>query len=318
MNVAALISPRAWRDRAVEAVWRLAPGLPADPVTFTWPVDREVLQEVRVRWPRVYQWPPRAIIGEQLYHGLRRFVAVERVELAQPYQGCIVCEVVVRGRARRVVFETKDYADLEEPAYQDADLHFKMEFRLGGYGARDRLLPGGYVSADRSLYTYLPRLRRMRDELPPRWEVYGRYGLSLEKRQRPLEILRDARAFTFYGGAGKVRYSAYLREMARASICIDLPSMSSIPFRVIDLLAVGSCAVGPPHTNQLLMPLQDGVHVTYCRSDYSDLEEVCAELLADQERQRRLIANSRAFFNAYVHRDQQTSYYLQHCLARLG
>jgi hypothetical protein len=158
----------------------------------------------------------------------------------------------------------------------------------------------------------------MRDELPPLYEVYGRYGLSMEKRRRPLEILQTTRAFSFYGGTGKVRYSAYLREMARARICIDLPSMSSIPFRVIDLLAVGSCSVGPPHTNQLLRPLENGVHVTYCKPDYSDLEEVCVALLKDDDRRRQLVANSRAFFDAYVHRDQQTSFYLHHMLERFN
>lgn len=317
MNWSSLLSPRVWAHRAHERVWQLAPGAPCDPVTRNWIVDPDALAATVVRWPTTYQWKPRRILGDQILSALRRHVRVELRDVPQRYHGVINFEVDIDGKRHRVNVETSDYPELNETAYADAELHFKMEYRLEGYGERDRLLPGSYVNADRVIYRYLPRLRRMRDQLPPAFQVYGRYGLSMEKRRRPLEILRNSSRFDFAGGEGKVRYSRFLEEVARARVCIDLPSMSSITFRMIDYLAIGTCIVGPPHTCQLLHPFVDGVHVAYCRADYSDLEEVCAHYLEHDEERAELVRNSRAFFDAYVHRDQLASYYLYHCIQRL-
>jgi hypothetical protein len=258
------------------------------------------------------------MIGQQVLEAMGRHVRTEIGDLPQPYERVINVEFVVGDRTYRVMIETSDYPELNERAYADADLHFKMEYRKEGYGARDRLLPGGYVPNDPALYTYLPRLRAIRDNEPPRYAVSGRYGLSMEKRRKPLEILHASRRFDFYGGEGKVRYSRYLRETAQSRVCIDLPSMSSITFRMIDYLAIGTCIVGPPHTNQMQVPFENGVHVAYCRPDYADLEDVCAYYLEHEEARRALIANSRAFFDRYLHRDQLGPYYLHHCLARFA
>ena len=258
------------------------------------------------------------MIGQQVLEAMGRHVRTEIGDLPQPYERVINVEFVVGDRTYRVMIETSDYPELNERAYADADLHFKMEYRKGGYGARDRLLPGGYVPNDPALYTYLPRLRAIRDNERPRYAVSGRYGLSMEKRRKPLEILHASRRFDFYGGEGKVRYSRYLRETAQSRVCIDLPSMSSITFRMIDYLAIGTCIVGPPHTNQMQVSFENGVHVAYCRSDYADLEDVCAYYLEHEEARRALIANSRAFFDRYLHRDQLGPYYLHHCLARFA
>jgi hypothetical protein len=304
----------------LEGYWQLFPRGSVDPVSLTWPVDREALKEVEIRWPngRSYAWAKRKMWGDQVRDALRRMARVVEVDLPQPHKGVINFEFVHRGRSRRVVLETSDYAPLNEEAYRDCDLCFKMEFSLEGYGARDHLLPGGYVNADAVIYRYLPRLRAVRDFAPPAYDVHGRFGLSFEKRRRPMEILGASSQFRFYGGQGKVRYRRFLDEVARSRVCIDLPSMSSITFRMVDYLAIGSCVVGPPHTNQLLMPFENGVHCAYCRPDYSDLEEVCVHYLTHDEERLALIRNSRAFFDAFVHRDQMASYYLRHCLERLG
>lgn len=310
---------RTLRDRAFETGWQVGSRTHRiDPVRLTWKVEPERLAEIVVRWPATYEWAPRRIWGAQVLAALRRYVRCEIHDIPQPYRGVINFDVVIAGRRHAVGLETSDYPDLNEDAYQAADLYFKQEYQLGGYGDRERLLPGGYVNADAVIYRYLHRLRRLRDKAPTRYEVHGRYGLSLEKRRRPLEILRSSSAFTFFGGEGKVRYSRFLSEIAQARVCIDLPSMSSITFRMMDYCAIGSCIVGPPHTNQLTMPFQDGVHVAYCRPDYSDLEERCVYYLEHEDERRQLIANSRAFFDAYLHRDQVGSYLLHECLRFLN
>lgn len=317
MTLKSLLSPDAWRERVVEQVWQRAPGPELEPVMLKWPVDPRVLADVEVRWPGKYAWEPRRILGDQVRAGFSRWVRVVDADLPQPFQGAFNVEFVRGGRVSKVVIETSDYAPLNEEAYAWADLHFKMEFAREGYGPRDHLLPGSYVNNDAVIYRYLARLRQLRDEAPPLYEVHGRFGLSLEKRRPALEVLRNARRFSWYGGEGKVRYRAFLEEVARSRVVIDLPSMSSMTFRLMDYLAIGCCIVGPPHTCQLLAPFEDGVHVAYCRPDYSDLEDVCAYYLEHDEERLALIRNSRRFFDDNVHRDQVATYYLHHCLERL-
>ena len=309
--------PRTWLDKGVELAWRALPGPPAPRPRPTWPVDREALQDVVVRWPWV-EWKARRMIGVQVRHWLSHYVETVDAPIAQPYDRVIAFEVDIRGRRHRVMVETSDYAELNEAAYADSELYFKMEFAKDGYGDRERLLPGGYTPNDLAIYRYLPRLRAMRDQEPPLYDVSGRYGLSMEKRRIPMEILRNSKRFSFYGGEGKVRYSRYLREVARSKVCIDLPSMSSVTFRMIDYLAVGTAIVGPPHTNRMIEPFIDGVHVAYCQPDYSDLEDVCVRLLDDENRRRELVRNSRAFFDTYLHPVQLGAYYAHHILRVLG
>jgi hypothetical protein len=314
-------SPSLWREWAGEFAWQAtAPDHTIARDKLTWPVSDRDLERISIRWPNKASYPylPRKAMGDQVLAALRRFLPVAEVPLEQPFDKCINIEVTIDGRTHMVVIETSDYAPLNETAYEKADLHFKMEFSKEGYGHRPRLLPGGYVNADSVIYKYLPRLRQMRDEQPPEFEVYGRYGLSMEKRRRPIELLRATTSFAYYGGTGKVRYSKYLQEAALSRICIDLPSMSSVTWRMIDLLAIGSCIVGPPHTNQMQVPFENGVHVAYCREDYSDLIEVCRHYLDHEAEARKLVVQSRSFFDTYLHRDQLAAYYIHQCLKHLS
>ena len=315
-----LLSPIAWKERAIESAWAINPRGTTDPVTRTWPFDPALLKDVTINWPdpSSYRFAPRRMLGDQILAALRQYHRVREMPIDQPYDGVVNFEFWRAGRRFRVILETSDYAELNEKAYADADLHFKMEFALTGYGTRDRLLPGGYVNAGPEIYHYLPRLRQIRDQAAPRYEVHGRFGLSMEKRRRPIELLRAAKGFAFFGGEGKVRYRRFLEEVALSKVCIDLPSMSSVTFRMIDYLAIGCAVVGPPHTNRMIEPFQEGVHVTYCRPAYEDLEEVVVSLLRDEDRRRSLIANTRAFFDAVLHRRQLGSYYLHMCLKHLA
>ena len=308
--------PRTWLDKGLELTWRTFPGS-TGPMQITWPVDREALKDVVVRWPWV-EWKARRMMGVQVRFWLDHYVRTVDADIPQPYDRVINFEVDIRGSRHAVMVETSDYPDLNETAYADAELYFKMEFAKAGYGDRDRLLPGGYTPNDLAIYRYLPRLRALRDHAAPLYEVSGRYGLSMEKRRKPMEILRGSTRFSYYGGEGKVRYSRYLREAARSKVCIDLPSMSSVTFRMIDYLAIGSCIVGPPHTNKMIEPFVDGEHVAYCKPDYSDLEAVCVHYLENEDERRKLIRNSRAFFDTYLHPRQLGAYYVYNMLAKLG
>jgi hypothetical protein len=318
MNLTSLVSPGYWSGRALDAYWRWQATAPSSPpASLSWPVDRELLQEVAITWPATYGWAPFRNWGEPLRLALSRFVKTTFAEIPQPHEGVITFLLGHGQRTFRINVEVSDYLDLNESAYADADLHFKMQYRLEGYGERDRLLPGGYLNNHPDIYEFLPHLRRLRDTTPPLYDVHGRFGLSFEARRRALEILQASSAFRFFGGQTKVRYGSFLREVARSKVCIDLPSYSPITFRLIDYLAVGSCVIGPPHHSQLHVPLQDRIHIVYCKPDYSDLEDLCTYYLRHHHEREAVVCSSRAYFDAFLHRDQLAAYYLTHCMQRL-
>jgi hypothetical protein len=317
MTLASIISPRYWGGRALDSYWRwqASANLPS-PGVLTWPLDSDVLNEVAITWPRAYGWAPFKNWGEQLQYALSRLVKTTLGDIPQPYEGVIGFELSYRGRRFRINVEVSDYLDLNEAAYDNADIHFKMQYKLEGYGKRDRLLPGGYLNNHCDIYAFLPHLRDLRDRTSPLYDVHGRFGLSFDTRRRALDILHSSSAFRFFGGQKKVRYGAFLREVARSRICIDLPSYSPVTFRLIDYLAVGACIIGPIHQSRLHVPLLDGVHVVHCKSDYSDLEELCVYYLDHESERAALVERSAKFFDAYLKRDQLAAYYLSSC-ARL-
>lgn len=302
----------------MDAYWRWQAPDESQPAGLTWPLDRELLREVSIIWPAVYEWAPFRHWGEQLRSALSRFVPTTIGDVPQPYKGVIVFTLTHRRRRFRINVEVSDYLDLNEAAYDHADLHFKMQYRLEGYGERDRLVPGGYLNNHPDIYAFLPRLRALRDQAPPLYDVHGRFGLSFEVRRKALEILGASAAFRFLGGQAKVRYGSFLREVARARICIDLPGYGPIAFRLVDYLAIGSCVIGPPHAARLHVPLQDRVHVVYCKPDYSDLEELCVYYLGHDHERDALVRNSRRFFDTYLQRDQLAAYYLSRCIGLLA
>jgi hypothetical protein len=61
------------------------------------------------------------------------------------------------------------------------------------------------------------------------------------------------------------------------------------------------------------VPLEDRVHVVYCKPDYSDLEELCVYYLRNEPARRALVQNSRRFFDSFLHGGQLAAYYLSHC-----
>jgi len=318
VNLQALLSPQYWSGRAVDAYWRWQTASGEESGPPTWPLDRELLRDVSITWPAVYEWAPFKNWGEPLRLALSRLVSTSIGDVPQPYKGVIVFLLTHRGRRFRVNVEVSDYLDLNEEAYDQADLHFKMQYRLEGYGARDRLLPGGYLNNHPDIYAFLPHLRAVRAAAPPLYDVHGRFGLSFEARRKALAILRASSAFNFMGGQTKVRYGSFLREVARSRICIDLPSYSPITFRLIDYQAIGCCIIGPPHQSRLHVPLEDRVHLVYCKPDYSDLEELCVHYLRQDSERQLLVDNSQRFFDSFLSRRQLASYYLSHCTRLLA
>ena len=164
------------------------------------------------------------------------------------------------------------------------------------------------------------RLRRLRDARNFQFDVYGRFSTEFagETRRRAIELLSDQNQFRFEGGLRKVKYLDFLKEIARAKICIDLPGEGDLCFRLINYLAVGACIIGPPPRTTLHAPLVDRVHLAYAKPDLSNLIDVCSYYLENDDAREEMSRNSRRFFDEYLHKDNLAAYYLRSCLDRLG
>jgi hypothetical protein len=132
-----------------------------------------------------------------------------------------------------------------------------------------------------------------------------------------MAILNGQQKFAFLGGLVKKKYADYLKEIAGARICIDLPGTGDFCFRLVEYLALGSCIIGPPHRTALPVPLIDRRHIVYTRDDLSDLTELCDYYLRNEAAREELCHNSRQYFDQHLNRDSLIAYYLRVCLERL-
>lgn len=319
MKLRRLMEIRDWPDFAVEAALRLGWSLPSVGSSHTM-LPASLRERVSVRWPRAYQWRFMYIGGDQLRDMLQRRVDVVRADLPQPYRGTIVSQFVVDGRPHQVAFNVSDYPDfVEEECTRDSLLTFKFQFRDDGY-PHPTIVPGGYLPASRKLYPFLKYLRWAKSHREPRFDVYGRFSMSFARDIRA-EVLRDlanAGSFTFWGGDRVVSYSRYLREVARARVCIDLPGTGPLCMRFVEYLAVGACVVARRHGVRLPGEVGDGTHLVYWSGGPDEAVRACQELLEDEARRQVMEKSAREFFDRYLHRDQLSAYYISMVLAAAG
>jgi hypothetical protein len=304
------------RDGAIEVALQKFASTP--PVSQRWQIDREELADVVIRWPSTYQWPAARLWVESLLYGFKSRARVEFVELPQPYRGTVIFQFVVRGKSHDVAIDYSDYADVNPKSVDRCALYFKMQHRREGYEFAN-VLPGGYVCGSRKLYLHLSRLRRLRDAENFQFEVYGRFSTEFagETRRRAVELLRNQDSLRFEGGLKKVEYVNFLKEIAHAKICINLPGEGDLCFRLINYFAIGACVIGPPPRNVLQAPLVDRLDVVYTRPDLSDLVDLCRYYIAHDHAREEMARRSRQFFDEYLHKDSLTAYYLRSCLDHL-
>ena len=311
--------PSTWQTLAADAAWRVRYRRPVPSLPPTWPVPAADAARVVLRWPARYAWPPSSIYVDPLRTGLSRLVRIEPAEIPQPYRGVVMLEATVDGRRHDIAVDYGDDPELQTEAVARSSLYFKMQFLDEGYG-HGTVVPGGFVPASQSVYRYLAPLRALRDE--PRFaaDVYGRFRLSdrVDVRRRAVEMLSEQSRFSYRGDDGLVLYTRHLRDIALARVCLDLPGLSPICFRLIDYLAVGACVVGPRPRTRLHVPLEEGRHVTYVPDDVEGLVDACAALVADEATRERRCRETSEFFDRYLHRDQLAGYYLRTLLDTLA
>jgi Glycosyl transferases group 1 len=277
---------------------------------------------VSLDWPRRYPDPGSHWSADQLLDGFGELgIEAEVADLAQPVgRPVVVFRVVVGGQPALVAFDHGDAPDVAEDIAERALVYFKQQYRVGGY-EQTNVVPGGYAPANAVLYRYLPLLRAIRRSKRFRWDVYCRFGLKWggqELRRQAHELLTsrpdityEGSLFRYPGGPDKVPYRTYLFEIPRAKVCVDMPGAGDFTTRLVDYLAVGACVVKPPPRSRLPIRLVDGVHLVYCAPDLSDLGDICAELVRDDDTREAIARNAREFFDRHLHRRQLASRYLE-------
>jgi hypothetical protein len=285
----------------------------------TWPLPAGSSTRAAIRWPVHYEWPAAQKWVGALRSSLARQLTLTSAEIVQPFEGVVLIEFVLDGSAHEVAIDYFDRDRVLDEVLERCPLVFKMQYRRDGYGS-ERVIPGGYVAGRPYLHRYLPGLRQVRDRGRPRFDVYGRFGLSYapEIRRAAVETLRAQDEFRYEGTLALLPYSAYLREAALSRVCLDLPGNGDLCHRLVDYLAIGCCVVRPEPRTRLHVPLTDGVNIRYVHDLERDLVGACAELVAEPARAEKMGLAARDYFDRYLHTDQLAGYYIDRCLTLLG
>jgi len=273
----------------------------------TWTVPAGTLT---VRWPRRYSWPQADIWMDGIVRALRTLVDFDVCDIAQPGRA-VEFELLLDGRPHRIALDYADKSEIDAACAARCELYLKMQFRRDGYPEKN-VMPAGYVLNAGALHRYLSHIRELADQNRYRFEVYGRFGRSFatEIRTQAISRLEGQRDFAYEGGFKMLRYGASVAEIARAKVCVDLPGNGDFCFRLMDYLAVGSCIVAYPHNNSFHVPLEDRVHIAYCKRDMSDLAELCAYYVEHEAERERMRKATRAFFDRFLDARQLARYYL--------
>jgi hypothetical protein len=305
------------RDLAISTMFRSSLVKPP-PVNTDWELSDVELSDIKVYWPVKYEWPDAEKWVEPLVSELRRRVTVEIVDLEQIYPGTVTFRVSAEGREHNIAVDYWDHSTINEGCLKDALVYFKMQYSAGGYDD-PRVLPGGYVPDSRQLYLSLRKLRCERDRMDFDFEVYGRFSLDYarERREQAVTLLKSQTKFAFEGGLTKVSYQEFLRQVARSKICIDLPGNGDFCHRLVNYMAVGACIIGPPHRNRFHVPLRDREEIAFTKPDLSDLVDLCAYYLENDEEREKMCRASRRYFDLNLHRRNLSSYYLRQILNTL-
>jgi hypothetical protein len=309
-----LLSPKSWVDLSIESYWKLRPKRESS-LSRTWQINAEDLKLLTVYWPTVYEWPPAEKWVSHILMGLKKYVNIRFSDIPQKFEGIVLIGVDYYGKDVSVAIDYSDDGErIDEECLKECAAYFKMQFQRKGYHHK-KIIPGLYVPSSLAIYSFLPDLRAMKQNKLS-YEVYGRFSkeFASDIREKAVRLLKNQGKFEFSGDLNIVRYSRYLREAASSKICIDLPGIGDFCFRLIDYLAIGSCVIGPPHRTALYPPLEDKTHLVYCKSDLSDLLDLCTYYLDNDVERQRITRNSREYFDKYLHKDNLAGYYISNIM----
>ena len=298
-----------------ERYWNLKPS-PYPRGELSWEVPRDI-GRAELLWPSNFPPEQGPKSGATLRAGFSNFMPIRTVPMT--IHSDVVYPLVLRYQGREIPFVV-DFADSREiceAALKESSVYFKMQHRVGGYD-NPKILRGGYFNNGAALERRLGRLHHIRDTHVPRFEVYGRFGLThgREIRTQALALLNAQKRFQFEGSPRIVRYSESLLEISLAKVVVDLPGNGPLCMRLIDYLGIGSVIVAATLACELHVPLEHGRHAMFAAPDLSDLVDLCDRCLRSGALRRTLLRESRDYYMRYLRPHQLAAYYISHLLER--
>jgi hypothetical protein len=305
--------PGTWSGLLADRRWKREGACPMPPVGER--PERASL----VRWPAVYQHPNAEPFVRAIKGGLESCARMVPADIPQPYEGIVLFEVELGDGPRHMAIDYFDFTFVNEQCAAEVDVYFKYQYLRGGYPGFTNVLPGGYVTSSLFPYTHWCKLRALRRSSSGTVDVFGRFGLrySAPLRRTAIAMLESDGRLSFAGGARPTQYTRYLREMARARVCVDLPGQGPFCYRLVECLAMGCCVIGPRHATELPVDLQDGVEVVHCGDDLDDLADLCATYAADAPRRARVEAAAANYFDQHLHPMRIAQRYVDMAAARI-
>jgi hypothetical protein len=266
-----------------------------------------------VSWPARYEHPIAAYFLQPIRDGFEAVASVVTAEIPQPYRGIVMIELDHGDGPRRVALDYYDFAFVNPECAAEVDTYFKFQYQRGGYPEFANVSPGGYVTDKPFLYAHWCRLRALRRQTRPTSEVFGRYGLRFggPVREAAIERLRSDGRFDYLGGTRRTHHTRYLREMAGAGVCVDLPGQGPFCCRLVEGLAMGCFIIAARHTAEMPVKLRDGGEIVYCAEDLSDLGDLCAEYARDESRRLPIEAAAARYFDEHLHPLRMAERYLR-------
>ena len=299
-----------------ESRWR-GEAWGAPPPESIWKIDPVFQKSITIGWPRL--GPKPTLFTGTLKQAFTALFPVVELEVPTTDLAHLQFEVRVDDRVIPVFLDFRDNPTLVQAFVDSPALYIKMQFREEGYSER-KVIPGGYLTGLDLILPALGQLRERRDRSSDDFDVYGRFGLHSAEdiRREAVAMLSSQPDFKYEGGTDIVRFGQYLLEMARAKVCLDLPGRGAFCYRLVDYLAVGACIVSVRHRNKLPVALRDGHDIAFVDEDLSNLLEVTRHYLSRPHERRKLIHNSRQFFDRYLHPIQLVRYYVTSALQWKG
>lgn len=299
--------PGTWPSLAGDLRWRRdgpCPGPQAQPALGP---------PALVQWPLRYQHPLAGVFVRSIKEGFGVVASVVPADIPQAFPGIVIIGIDLGDGPRRVAIDYYDFTFVNPECAAEVDMYFKLQYARGGYPEYANVRPGGYVTDKPFLYANWCRLRALRRQASPTADVFGRFGLSFsaQLREAAIELLQSEQRITYAGGTGFTYRSRFMREMAGARVCVDLPGQGPFCFRLVEGLATGCCIVAARHAAEMPVELVDGVEIVYCKEDLSDLCDLCVEYALDEEKRAPIEAAAARYFDDNLHPVRMAERYLR-------
>jgi glycosyltransferase involved in cell wall biosynthesis len=197
----------------------------------------------------------------------------------------------------RCAYDYSDYPIISTEILDEVDIYFKCI--VPNEPLPSKVVSVGYYAQNTEL------LSKARDSIIKKKQkkeidVYGRFGSWTDGqgfRERIVNNLKSS-PVNFVGGFGNLKiYPAYLTEIAKAKIALDVPGQAPITCRLVEGMALGAIIVCRKPSCVFPEEIIDGKHYVSIKEDATDVAQVCMELLEDEKRRQFIVDQGMCYYD---------------------